>query len=82
LAYFTLILFFRGLFAALVVLVTILFLLPVFSQLPKAVMSSIVVSAALGLIDIQELQFFIKIRAWKDVTLVVVTICITGTLHK
>eukprot|EP01119_Soliformovum_irregulare_P015074 TRINITY_DN4198_c0_g1_i1.p1 TRINITY_DN4198_c0_g1~~TRINITY_DN4198_c0_g1_i1.p1 ORF type:complete len:689 (-),score=174.37 TRINITY_DN4198_c0_g1_i1:43-2109(-) len=69
-----------GLFAALIVMVAILFLLPVFQMLPKVTMASIIMVAALALIETEEIRFLIKIRAIKDLVLTALTLLVTVIL--
>ena len=66
-----------GFITALVVLTTYLWLLPFFKFLPQAVCSSIIVVAALKLIEFEEIYFLIKIRAWGDIALLFLTFAST-----
>lgn len=66
-----------GIVTGVIILFTILFLLPAFYYLPKAVMASIVVVAAAGLLEMHDLQFMIRIRAWTDLLLSLMTFLIT-----
>lgn len=61
-----------GLVTALMVFLT-LFILPLFHYLPKAVCSCIIVVAALGLIEVDEIRFMWRCRAYTDLGLVAVT---------
>ena len=66
-----------GLVTGLFILITILFILPIFYYLPKAVMASIVLVAAVGLLEFEDALFIWKIRAWKDLALMAFTFFIT-----
>eukprot|EP01125_Pyxidicula_operculata_P016132 TRINITY_DN5523_c0_g1_i1.p1 TRINITY_DN5523_c0_g1~~TRINITY_DN5523_c0_g1_i1.p1 ORF type:complete len:675 (+),score=63.85 TRINITY_DN5523_c0_g1_i1:1110-3134(+) len=63
--------------AAFLVLMTILFLSPLFYYLPRVVMNSILIKAAFTLFDYEGLVFFIKIRAWFDIGMMLVTFFVT-----
>lgn len=54
-----------GIVTALIILMTIIFFLPLFYWLPKCVMASIVLVAATGLLEFEDVSFLIRIRAWK-----------------
>jgi high affinity sulfate transporter 1 len=56
-----------------IVLMTYLWLLPLFKYLPKAVCSSIIVVAASRLFEFEEIYFLTKIRAWSDIFLLLMT---------
>ena len=62
-----------GFITALAVLTTYLCLLPLFKFLPQAVCSSIIVVAALKLIEFEDIYFLVKIRAWGDIALLLLT---------
>lgn len=62
-----------GFVTATVVLCTIVWLLPYFEFLPTAVCSSIIVMAALKLIELEDLYFIFRLRAWKDLGLLLLT---------
>lgn len=62
-----------GLITGLVVVITAIFFLPFFFDLPKAVCSAIIVVAALKLIELDELFFMIKLNAWTDIGLMLMT---------
>jgi MFS superfamily sulfate permease-like transporter len=55
------------------VFITYLWLLPLFTYLPKAVCSSIIVVAALKLIELDELFFIARLQAWTDMMLLSIT---------
>ncbi len=55
--------------SALVVLLAILIFVPYFEHLPVSVLGAVVFVAVWGLLDLHELQFMWKIRAYKDVGL-------------
>ncbi|KAI8825815.1 sulfate transporter family-domain-containing protein [Fimicolochytrium jonesii] len=59
------------------VLCTIIWLLPYFEHLPKAVCSSIIVVAALKLVELEDVHFIIRMRAWKDLGLLLMTFVTT-----
>jgi len=56
---------------------TILFLNQVVYYLPRVVMSSIILVAAVSLFEFDDLLFFIRIRAWFDIFLLIATFLIT-----
>ena len=58
-----------NLVAAMVTLVSILVLLPMFAYTPRAVTSSIIFSVAVGLVEVHELRFITRVKSWKDLTL-------------
>ncbi|KAJ3413325.1 Solute carrier 26 [Chytridiales sp. JEL 0842] len=62
-----------GLVTGLIILMTIQFLLPLFYFLPKAVCSSIIVVAALKLIEWHDVGFILRLRAWSDFLLLLLT---------
>ncbi|KAI9315849.1 sulfate transporter family-domain-containing protein [Dichotomocladium elegans] len=68
-----------GLIAGVIALFAILFLLPYFYFLPKAVLSSIIFVAVLSLLGElpEDLHFIFKIGAWKDLGLLSVTFLAT-----
>ncbi|KAI8998192.1 sulfate transporter family-domain-containing protein [Gaertneriomyces semiglobifer] len=66
-----------GFFTGIAVLCTTIWLLPLFEFLPKAVCSSIIVVAALKLIELEDVHFMLKLRAWKDVGLLLITFLTT-----
>ncbi|KAG0251142.1 hypothetical protein DFQ27_008972 [Actinomortierella ambigua] len=71
-----------GLITALFVLVAILFLLPFFYYLPKAVLASIICVAALSLLSEfpHEFKLMWKIQAWSDLSLLLLTFIATITV--
>jgi MFS superfamily sulfate permease-like transporter len=68
---------FAGLVTGLIILVTIHFLLPLFYFLPKAVCSAIIVVAALKLIEWHDVGFILRLRAWNDLALLLLTFLTT-----
>ncbi|KAI9484917.1 sulfate transporter family-domain-containing protein [Zychaea mexicana] len=68
-----------GLLAGVIALLAILFLLPCFYYLPKAVLSSIIFVAVLFLLAElpEDLHFIFKIGAWRDLGLLLVTFLAT-----
>ncbi|KAI8587727.1 sulfate transporter family-domain-containing protein [Geranomyces variabilis] len=62
------------------VLCTTIWLLPLFEYLPKAVCSSIIVVAALKLIELDDVRFILRMRAWKDLGLLLMTFFTTIVL--
>jgi len=63
--------------AATVILFTVLFLLPLFYYLPKCIMGAIVFFAGFGLLELENLGFLWKIRAFIDIFLFFMTFFIT-----
>ncbi len=68
------------LITSLVILLTIFLLGPLFSFLPKVVMSSIIFVAATGLFEFEDVEFMWKIKAWKDLFLFLLTFGMTVIL--
>ncbi|KAJ3044275.1 Solute carrier 26 [Rhizophlyctis rosea] len=62
-----------GFLTGIFVICTTIWLLPFFEFLPKAVCSSIIVVAALKLVELEDVEFILKLRAWKDLGLLMVT---------
>ncbi|KAJ3148048.1 Solute carrier 26 [Geranomyces michiganensis] len=62
------------------VLCTTIWLLPLFEHLPKAVCSSIIVVAALKLVELDDVRFILRMRAWKDLGLLLMTFFTTIVL--
>ncbi|KAJ3305438.1 Solute carrier 26 [Kappamyces sp. JEL0829] len=62
-----------GLVTGCVVFVTAMWLLPLFQFLPRAVCSSIIVVAALRLIELDEVYFIVRLHAWGDLGLLLLT---------
>lgn len=60
-----------------IILFTIGLLLPLFRLLPQAVMASIIMMAALGLVEVHDIKFLVTISAWTDLLLVFITFTIT-----
>ena len=69
-----------GLVTSMIVLFVILFLLSAFYYLPKTISSSIVFYAAVGLLEFDNIAFLIKIRAYKDILVMLVTFIVTITV--
>jgi len=59
------------------VLITILFLAQFFAYLPKVVMSAIIIIAAYSLLELHDIVFLWKVKAWKDLILLIFTFFIT-----
>ncbi|KAL6051590.1 Sulfate transporter [Balamuthia mandrillaris] len=59
------------------VLFTVLFLGPLFYYLPKVILASIVLVAALGLVELEDLIFLCRIKAWGAVGLLLGTFLAT-----
>jgi len=68
-----------GLVTGFIALLAVFFLLPYFYYLPKAVLSSIIFVAALSLIAEapHDLKFMVRLRAWRDFTLLSLTFLTT-----
>jgi MFS superfamily sulfate permease-like transporter len=66
-----------GFITGLFVMLTLGALLPFFHHLPKAVMASIILVAAFSLFELDDIAFIIKLRAWKDMVLLLFTFCTT-----
>ncbi|KAJ3028069.1 UNVERIFIED_CONTAM: hypothetical protein HDU68_002520 [Siphonaria sp. JEL0065] len=62
-----------GFITCVVVLITTVYLLPLFYFLPKAVCSSIIVVAATKLIELHDIRFILQVRAWNDFGLLLLT---------
>ena len=72
-----------GLTAALVVLLASLYILPCLHYLPKPVLSSIIINAATGLLSEtkRDAAFIAKIKAWKEMGLVLLALFAVGILE-
>lgn len=68
---------FSGVVTSLTALLAILFLLPAFYYLPRAISSAIVFFAAFSLLEFENIIFLVKIRAVKDIILMLVTLFVT-----
>lgn len=66
-----------GLVASTVVLFTFLFLMQAFFFLPKATIAAIILFAASKLIELDDIIFLVKIRAWIEAALALVTFLFT-----
>eukprot|EP01127_Copromyxa_protea_P000649 TRINITY_DN10553_c0_g1_i1.p1 TRINITY_DN10553_c0_g1~~TRINITY_DN10553_c0_g1_i1.p1 ORF type:complete len:780 (-),score=104.60 TRINITY_DN10553_c0_g1_i1:118-2457(-) len=69
-----------SLFASFIVLVVIFFGNHVFYYLPKVSMSAIILVAASTLLELEDLHFLWKIKAYKDLCLLIFTFCVTVAL--
>jgi len=58
-----------GLITASIVMITLLFLVQIFYYLPKSIPAAIILDAAISLLDVGDLWFLWKIRAFFDLTL-------------
>lgn len=65
--------------AALFILMTILFLTPIFYYLPKTVLAAIIITAVLGMIKIKDIKFLWKTNK-KDFIMMLVTLIVTLTV--
>ncbi|KAI9098695.1 sulfate transporter family-domain-containing protein [Phlyctochytrium arcticum] len=66
-----------GFSTGIVVLCTRIWLLDYFQFLPRAVCSSIITVAAMKLVELEDVQFMLRLRAWKDVGLLLLTFLTT-----
>jgi len=66
-----------ALISALFVLLTILFLGPIMYFLPRVTMSAIIIVAAYSLFEIHDMLFLWRVRAWKELALLVGTFLVT-----
>ncbi|KJE90732.1 hypothetical protein CAOG_01991 [Capsaspora owczarzaki ATCC 30864] len=66
-----------GVIVAGVVVLTIGTMLPLFVHLPRACMSAIVFSAAVALLHFDQVRFIIRMRAYRDALLLLVTFAVT-----
>jgi MFS superfamily sulfate permease-like transporter len=68
-----------GLITGIIALLAILFLLPYLYYLPKAVLSSVIFIAVLYILfeAPEDIQFMLKIGAWRDITLFCLTFLAT-----
>jgi len=62
-----------------VVMLTLLFLTPIFSHLPQNVVAAIIIVAMVNLIHLKELPFLVKNRKYTDILMFFVTIVVTVT---
>lgn len=69
-----------GLLTAMLNLVFIMFILPLFAFMPKCVTAAIIFSVALSLLDTAELNFIFNIRQWIDASLFVSMTIVTVIL--
>lgn len=69
-----------ALVSGVVVLITILTLGPVIYFLPRVTMSAIIMVAAYSLIDLQEIRLLFRVKAWKEIALLITTFLITFIL--
>ncbi|KAJ1568599.1 Solute carrier 26 [Cladochytrium tenue] len=63
--------------AGIFVLIALMTLVPVLQHLPHATLSSIVFVAALALIDVKEIAFVFRLRAWSEIAMFLATYVIT-----
>ncbi|KAJ3064068.1 Solute carrier 26 [Podochytrium sp. JEL0797] len=63
--------------AALIVILVSQVLVPVLQYLPKTTLASIVFVAALGLIEVHEISFIFRLRAWNEIFMFLVTWILT-----
>ncbi|KAJ3129918.1 Solute carrier 26 [Nowakowskiella sp. JEL0407] len=66
-----------GFITGIAIVFTILFFLPYFYFLPKAVCSSIIVVAAFKLVEFEEVHFILQLRAWGDLGQLLMTFLTT-----
>ena len=66
-------------FAALFILLTLLFLTPVFYYLPKTVLAAVIITAVFGLVKIKDIRFLWKSNK-KDFIMMLVTFIVTLTI--
>lgn len=57
---------FFGFLVAVFVVLTLGLLIPLFKFLPRSVMAAIVICAAMGLIDLHQVHYIVRVRAWSD----------------
>lgn len=69
-----------SLISASIVGVSILVLLPYFQNLPKVALACVIVNAALGIFEFDELVFLWKVHAWQDLALFMFSFLITNAL--
>lgn len=68
---------FFSLVSSLIILLTMLFLGPLFYHLPKSTMAAIITSAATRLFEIEDAKFMYKIKAWKELAQFFVTFALS-----
>lgn len=66
--------------ASTVILITILFAGPMFHFLPKVVMGAVIVVAAVGMVELEDVVFYWQLRAWQELLLVLITFLFTIVL--
>lgn len=66
-----------GLITSVSILLASIFLLPVFYYLPQAVCSAIIIVSAARLIELGDVLFVVRLRAWNDLALLVMTFLVT-----
>lgn len=69
-----------SLVAATIILLTMLFLGPLFYHLPRGAMAAIITTASIGLFELHDLIFLFRIRAWKELAQLIVTFVLTIVL--
>ena len=58
-------------------MITILFMLPYFKYLPQTTLAAIVLYAAWGLVETEDLVYFYRLRAWSDLIIAAFTYSVT-----
>jgi len=66
-----------SLVATVILLFTILFMLPLFADLPLTTLATIVMYAAYSLIELEDIVFFYHLRAWRDMAITVACFLMT-----
>ena len=66
-----------GFIASIIILFTILFMLPYFKYLPETTLAAIVLFAAYGLVEVEDLVYFYHLRAWSDMAITAACFFIT-----
>jgi high affinity sulfate transporter 1 len=66
--------------AATIILLTMLFMGPLFYDLPRGAMAAIITVASIGLFELHDLIFLFRIRAWKELAQLVITFILTIAL--
>jgi MFS superfamily sulfate permease-like transporter len=60
-----------GLINGVAILLASAFLLPAFYHLPKCVWSGVIVVSAFQLLELGDILFIVRLRAWKDLAMLV-----------
>jgi high affinity sulfate transporter 1 len=66
--------------AATIILFTMLFMGPLFYSLPRGCMAAIITVASIGLLEIHDMIFLFRIKAWKELFQLVLTFVLTIVL--